>query len=209
MMNRPKETTMTYEQETDTRLAEVYGEILRLRNRQAGNREQLMYHAGLRKRYTTRSKYTWTNDGDFVEVSFPDALDRVQAMLAESGDEYFNPLSRGGTIQQVRDNLDKLDQLEIDIAKAEGEYMELEAAYTGWSRFFLVTSSRGHIHSSMGCSTCRPTTTYGWLPGLSGLTETDAVAEHGPALCSVCFPTAPVEMVGGWITAAQAQRRAA
>lgn len=64
----------------------------------------------------------------------------------------------------------------------------------GWSRFFLVTG--GHIHSSMNCSTCNKNgalTSFGWLPSLSGLTEADAVKEHGAILCTVCFPSAPVE----------------
>ena len=65
--------------------------------------------------------------------------------------------------------------------------------YEGWSRFFLVTSSKGHIHSSMNCSTCQWTTTYGWLPDVSGLDEEAAVEAHGALLCSICFPSAPVE----------------
>jgi hypothetical protein len=80
--------------------------------------------------------------------------------------------------------------------------------YTGWSRFFLVTSSAGHIHSSMSCSTCRPTTAYGWMPELSGKSEEEAVSTLGPALCSVCFPSAPVDYVGGKITKAQAGKLA-
>lgn len=67
----------------------------------------------------------------------------------------------------------------------------------GWSRFYLVTSSDGHIHDSMSCSTCRPSTRYGWLPKVSGLSAADAVAEYGPLLCSVCFPGAPVEWCVG------------
>lgn len=69
--------------------------------------------------------------------------------------------------------------------------------YTGWSRFFLVTSSQGHIHSSTGCSTCLPTTRFGWLPSVSGLTEKEAVEQHGERLCSVCFPSAPVQWTEG------------
>ena len=67
-----------------------------------------------------------------------------------------------------------------------------------WSRFFLVTSSSGHIHSSMCCSTCnkgRKATTFALLPELSGRDEKAAVEKLGPALCSVCFPSAPVEFV--------------
>jgi hypothetical protein len=60
----------------------------------------------------------------------------------------------------------------------------------------------------MHCSTCRPTTTYGWLPSLSGKTESEAVADLGPTLCSVCYPTAPTEWTEGKkLTAAQAARR--
>lgn len=70
-----------------------------------------------------------------------------------------------------------------------------EQLYTGWSRFFLVQD--GHIHSSRACHTLRWTTRIGWLPDLSGLTEADAVAAHGPLLCTVCFPMAPVEWTVG------------
>jgi hypothetical protein len=75
-----------------------------------------------------------------------------------------------------------------------------------WSRFFLVTNTNGHIHSSMDCHTCFPSTTYAWLTGLSGLTEAEAVAEHGEILCSVCFPSAPVEWTTGVSKATQAAK---
>lgn len=89
-------------------------------------------------------------------------------------------------------------QTAIDTANTTIEECE-KAWYTGgmWSRFFLVTSSDGHIHSSLSCHTCHDTTTYAWLPDLSGLTMADAVAEHGEILCSVCFPDAPVAWTNG------------
>lgn len=65
-----------------------------------------------------------------------------------------------------------------------------------WARYFLVTSSDGHIHASTGCSTCnkgKASTGFALVPYLSGQTAADAVADLGPALCSVCFPEAPVE----------------
>jgi hypothetical protein len=65
-----------------------------------------------------------------------------------------------------------------------------ELLYTGWTRFFLVK----HIHSSMSCSSFRPTTRVGWLPNVSGLTEAEAVKEHGATLCTICYPSAPVEL---------------
>lgn len=85
---------------------------------------------------------------------------------------------------------------------------EAKALYTGWSRFFVVTSSNGHIHSSTHCSTCYPTTAFGWLPHLSGKDETDAVEACGEALCSVCFPSAPVSQTSGSISQEDAKRMA-
>jgi len=93
------------------------------------------------------------------------------------------------TILATLTNLDQtVVTTTVRITLLEDEYDRRQ-----WSRFFLVTSSDGRIHSSRSCSTCRPTTEYGWLPRLSGRTEAEAVNEHGPLLCSVCFPTAPVE----------------
>jgi hypothetical protein len=77
-------------------------------------------------------------------------------------------------------------------------WQSAENEYDGWSRFFAVPG--GHIHSSMNCSTCNRVTNqsgqtftaFAWLPALSGLTANDAIAAHGHALCSVCFPNAPV-----------------
>lgn len=93
---------------------------------------------------------------------------------------------------------------EFEIANLRGQLglaavivWERQADYTGWSRFFLVTNTGGHIHRDMSCSTCFPTTQYAWLYELSGLTEAEAVAEYGEILCSVCFPSAPVEWTNG------------
>lgn len=82
-------------------------------------------------------------------------------------------------------------------ARVEAEPLEQEFEEKRWSRFFLVQNTGGHIHSSMHCKTTFPTTRWGWLPDLSGLTEEDAVKAQGPRLCSVCYPSAPVEWTVG------------
>jgi hypothetical protein len=78
---------------------------------------------------------------------------------------------------------------EANVFRARAEEIEGNE-YTGWTRFFLVD----HIHNSRACHTLRPTTRIGWLPNVSGLTEAEAVKEHGATLCTVCFPSAPVEL---------------
>jgi hypothetical protein len=70
-------------------------------------------------------------------------------------------------------------------------------AENGWSRFFLVTNTNGHIHKSMDCSTTRDTTQFAWITSLSGLKEKDAVEQEGEILCTDCFPSAPSEYTSG------------
>lgn len=72
-----------------------------------------------------------------------------------------------------------------------------------WSRYWLVTSSKGHIHATTGCSTCnkgREATSFALVPMLSGERTASAVEVFGSALCSVCYPEAPTDEVGGWLT---------
>ncbi len=86
---------------------------------------------------------------------------------------------------------------------------DVYAANGGWSRFFLV--SGGHIHASTACSTCNKgetPTEFGWLTDLSALTEADAVTTHGALLCTVCFPSAPVEWTNFYETQAAAKKAA-
>lgn len=107
------------------------------------------------------------------------------------------------------------------VEKGEAKLSELEAAaepygaeFTrrgGWRRYFLVTSSDGHIHRGMHCETCYPRTRYAWLPDLSDCDEEAMVEKYGMKACTVCFPAAPA--MSGWMkaekaAAAEAERKA-
>lgn len=106
--------------------------------------------------------------------------------------------SRGRPAVDLRD-AQALRERAVGVEGLHAAYMDEDEAYEGWSRFYLVPG--GHIHASMHCRTCNrgaSMTVFEWLPELSGLSEADAVAEHGAVLCSACFPSAPVEWtVGG------------
>lgn len=65
----------------------------------------------------------------------------------------------------------------------------------GWTRAWLVDNTNGHVHRSMNCSTCFPTTQFGWLPQVSGLDEDEIVAQAGEKACTVCYPSAPAEVL--------------
>lgn len=91
------------------------------------------------------------------------------------------------------------DQTRIrDAARAKAAPLHAEFARRGgWSRFFVVLNDNGHCHSSTACSTCFPTTRFGWVTTLSGSTEEEAVKEYGSKMCTVCFPSAPVSKFWG------------
>lgn len=88
------------------------------------------------------------------------------------------------------------DEAAAKVAAIREQIAPLDDLYAqhNWSRFFIVTSSSGHIHKSMYCHSCnkgRSFTTFALMPSLSGSTTDAAVARLGAALCSHCFPEAP------------------
>lgn len=88
--------------------------------------------------------------------------------------------------------------LEAAIAKAEAilaecDPYEAEYASRPWTRAWKVTNVGGHIHRTMACQTCFPTTQFGWLPQVSGLPEAEIVELAASAACTICYPSAPVD----------------
>ena len=81
------------------------------------------------------------------------------------------------------------------IAEIDAEMRPIEALYTGWTRAFVVPD--GHVHSSMNCSTCYPTTAFGWVTELSGHNEAEIIEAAGSRACTVCYPNAPVDAPAG------------
>jgi hypothetical protein len=93
---------------------------------------------------------------------------------------------------------ERFTEARIALEDANRDVYECNSEYRSrpWKRYFLVTSSDGHIHSSTECSTCNKgvnATEFALVPYLSGSSADVAVADLGSALCSVCFPDAPVE----------------
>lgn len=99
-----------------------------------------------------------------------------------------------------------LHEAEVAYHNAVAAISAHEENYTGWSRYFLVTSSAGHVHSSMHCTTCHLTTTFAPVISLSGTSDAEAIEALGETLCSVCFPEAPIEGKAKKVTKAAAAK---
>jgi hypothetical protein len=82
-----------------------------------------------------------------------------------------------------------------DLFKVNGQIRDLDAIYDQdpWTRAFLVVNNNGHVHSSLNCSTCFPTTRYQWLIQYSNDDEATIVDDAGQDACTICYPSAPAE----------------
>lgn len=113
---------------------------------------------------------------------------------------------------EVRNAKDILAGIDVAIwsVKAERKAIDvMNAYYTGWSRFILCTSPGGHVHTALGCSSLRFDTPTEWHPELSGLTTAEAVDLLDTGLCSICYPSAPVEIREGYVSRASKAEAAA
>ena len=204
--------------ETDMALAEIWKKIYAINTRISYSDRDLLHRAGAKFYYRGRQRVTDMKISEALEIvkakaEYVAEYKATHVVIEEDGWNRIDWSEFNFAAHDADGYAKVLTEREERIAEREALFAErdaLEATYTGWPRFFLVTSSPGHIHSSMQCSTCRWSTTFGWLPELSDMTEADAVAECGPTLCTVCFPSAPLDWTSGKkITAAQAAKKAA
>jgi hypothetical protein len=191
--------------EIDARIAKLHDQITAVSAKIAYATNRVLDHAGLR----TYVSATWETRKSSHKVTgtFEDGVDLLRAYNTAMEAWRAAGYPEGGCPKRLSDYAGGVD-VDATVAERDAalatrfalwtEANELEAEYRRrpWPRYFFVVSSAGHIHSTAGgCNTCRRTTAYGWMPERSGQTEAEALADLGPhaeALCSVCFPSAPV-----------------
>lgn len=145
---------------------------------------------------------------DLLTISDPTAATPVQidTALAELGklrqravlevETYSRGVANGvdyvGTPgeERLRLAVAELDRVDAARAPLHDEYLRRG----GWTRAFLTQGSNGHVHSSMECTTCFDTTVFAWLYTESGKDEAEIVDKAGEKACTVCYPSAPVEV---------------
>lgn len=207
--------------EIDTAIAGLHQEALGIQQKLDYATDRVLTWAGLRH-YERPTR--WGAKGRYVTTgTYEDALPIVHRMWEQeqahrasnyaeaTRPEHWGNHDRNIPFEGPQETLDKRDALRASKLEVWAKINTLQAEYArrgGWPRYYVVTSSAGHIHSDTRCQTCRITTTFGWLPEMSGQTEAEAIAalgRHAEALCSVCFPTAPVAAKRAHITPAKAK----
>lgn len=107
------------------------------------------------------------------------------------------------TYRTLSDDVDMVIKYALEVAELELEinkYDEIYISRGGWSRYFSTEGTNFHFHDKLNCSSCHKNgikTRLNWNPELSGATEKEAVDKLGPRMCTICYPSAPVEWTNG------------
>lgn len=155
--------------EIDTELARLMGEQFNAERQIEIAFQNLHTAAGdRRKRDQFTNSYVWQmTDSEAHDA----ATDRARSQVADA-------------------------QQRLNTVLAEGVPFRAEFQRRGgWTRAFLVVNNGGHVHSTRGCSTCFVSTKFFWVTDLSGADEAEIVAKAGERACTVCYPSAPVEVL--------------
>ncbi len=173
--------------EIDTRLAELYGDLADANRDRDAAKARAHAAAGDKGRRIRGGGVLYT-------LTAAEAIARCRAIIADGYQP--KPWDPDSPVKAV----DKYDNAVARIIAAKEAMKPFDAEYERrpWPRFFYVPG--GHIHSTLYCRTCHRdgnVTDVRWWPPMSGKTEAEAVADKGPVLCTVCYPSAPVEHTRG------------
>jgi len=100
-------------------------------------------------------------------------------------------------VEEIAKSQTEIDSIKAELVKINVKIIDLNVIYNRdpWTRAFLVIASNGHVHSSMDCTTCFPTTRYNWLVQYSNDDESTIVEDAGQDACTICYPSAPAEVL--------------
>ncbi|CAM3378736.1 hypothetical protein KIPE111705_05585 [Kibdelosporangium persicum] len=126
---------------------------------------------------------------DIEHAKAQDALNKLTARVQR--------LVNDGMAEYATELQPRIEQARQTIVECEAAARPLDAEFErrgGWTRAWLVLNTGGHVHRTMACRTCFPSTRFAWLTQLSGHDETEIVEQVGKAACTECYPSAPVDI---------------
>lgn len=154
----------------DNQLSEIYERYNRKRNDETAVLKTIEAHEKSLKRLELRQQEVYSPTSQRT-------VDQIKGLIETNKAEAEKLNGEAKLIQQ-------------EMIPGETEFMRRG----GWTRAFLVDNAGGHVHRSMGCSTCYPTTRYVWLPEYSGKPEEEIVDAAGHQACTECYKSAPVDV---------------
>lgn len=161
--------------QVDEQLSEIYGRL----NKAEDEQDYLFNRLESREKSLAEAQEAFDKN--------PDGF-RVQTILEQHQSSY------DSLQESIKEKDAAILALRQEMIPGEAEFIRRG----GWSRAFLVNNTNGHVHKTMGCSTCNKRNTrtrFTWLPAYSGKKETDIVSDAGSSACTECYPTAPVDVL--------------
>ena len=126
-----------------------------------------------------------------VTLKNTEVLIEAHRLIEDPATDAYKVRSLTDLLAKVKAGEDEVDQIEAEEETLEEEYVRRGR----WTRAFLVSNTNGHVHSSMHCSSCFPTTRYAWMTEYSGGTEQSVVGDAGERACTLCYPSAPIDVL--------------
>lgn len=122
------------------------------------------------------------------KLSDQEAVDKAEKLAAEDGTYIGSDAAKA--LGQLIDAQAKLAEADKAVEVQNSEWV----LHGMWPRYSVVPG--GHIHNELGCFTFHrglSRTDVRWAYPVSGDTVEDAIEVYGAALCTHCFPDAPVD----------------
>lgn len=141
-----------------------------------------------------------------LDTATPVEIDtRIVAILVRRSEiennlrrEQYTLDSTFATEAQLNKAVETVKGLNAQMALLIDERAELDDEFRGrggWTRYFLVLNSNGHVHTSTECETCFADTEFGWLTQFSGTDHDEMGKLSGMDACARCFPNLPAEIM--------------
>jgi hypothetical protein len=119
----------------------------------------------------------------------------MELKSATDSRDYAVKYSTGDYLQKVEAKIENIKERQAWVSVELNELNNVWMEEGCWTRAFLVTNANGHVHNSMDCGTCFPSTRFEWLTQYSSDNENTIVELAGELACTVCFPSAPADIL--------------
>jgi hypothetical protein len=146
------------------------------------------------KEFAVKIDTELSNLYDQIWVINSQILTHQDYIASTEASRYMNDADKASHIAKYNQNIEMLIAKRKPLSLRRAELMEIYKQ-DPWTRAFLVINSNGHVHSSMDCSTCFDTTRYTWLVQYSNDDEATIVSDAGQDACTICYPSAPADVL--------------
>lgn len=140
--------------------------------------------SGVIERTNYRGEHTYVQVWPTSAAAALDAARALPADTASAGYSYRGPETVGEALATIEAYQANISEIVHRLADLHDEFDRRG----GWTRYYRVNNSGGHVHTTTACRTTYVTTPWSWPTNLSGADGAQVVEYAGALTCLVCFP---------------------